>query len=100
MLTVKLDWRPYSRLPKIGIEAEWLHSKHKLASNCVTYIRRVKGWLRAPAPLRSWCRAETDEKMRERISHDLDDIKKWSIVLDLQILVRTIFSVIRGDKAY
>lgn len=26
--------------------------------------------------------------------------KKWSIVLDLQILVRTIFSVIRGDKAY
>ncbi len=64
------------------------------------YIRRVKGWLRAPAPLRSQCRAETDEKMRERISHDPDDIEKWSIVLDLQILVRTIFSVIRGGKAY
>ncbi|GBE43904.1 UDP-glucose:undecaprenyl-phosphate glucose-1-phosphate transferase [bacterium BMS3Bbin10] len=43
---------------------------------------------------------ETDEKMKERISHDLDYIKNWSILLDIQILMLTIFSVIRSDNAY
>ena len=43
---------------------------------------------------------ETDAKMNERISHDLDYIKNWSILLDIKILFLTIFSVIRGDNAY
>jgi Undecaprenyl-phosphate glucose phosphotransferase len=50
----------------------------------------------------SGCRGgtETDEKMRKRVSYDLDYIKNWSVLLDIKILLMTLFSVIRGENAY
>jgi putative colanic acid biosynthesis UDP-glucose lipid carrier transferase len=50
----------------------------------------------------SGCRGgtETDEKMRKRVAFDLEYIKNWSILLDIKILLMTLFSVIRGENIY
>jgi putative colanic acid biosysnthesis UDP-glucose lipid carrier transferase len=49
------------------------------------------------------CRGETArlEDMRERVKYDLDYLRKWSLVLDLEILWRTFLMLFRrDDKAY
>jgi putative colanic acid biosynthesis UDP-glucose lipid carrier transferase len=50
----------------------------------------------------SGCRGgtETDDKMNKRVSYDLDYIKNWSILLDIKILLLTVFSVIKDENAY
>jgi exopolysaccharide biosynthesis polyprenyl glycosylphosphotransferase len=35
---------------------------------------------------------DTDDKMRKRVEHDLYYIDNWSVLLDLQILIRTVVS--------
>lgn len=40
------------------------------------------------------------EDMRKRIEFDLDYLRRWSLSLDLYIILRTIAVVFRGDKAY
>jgi polysaccharide biosynthesis protein PslA len=37
-------------------------------------------------------RTDTDDKMRQRVEHDLYYIDNWSIWLDLRILVQTVLS--------
>jgi putative colanic acid biosynthesis UDP-glucose lipid carrier transferase len=49
------------------------------------------------------CRGETAEleQMRARVNYDLDYLRQWSPLLDLQIILKTGIQMIRGDrKAY
>jgi putative colanic acid biosynthesis UDP-glucose lipid carrier transferase len=48
-------------------------------------------------------RGETKEihEMEGRIKKDIWYLENWSIVLDIEIIIRTVFIMIRGDrKAY
>ena len=40
---------------------------------------------------------ETLDKMKARIDYDLDYLRNWSPRLDLYIIVRTVWVVLRGD---
>jgi lipopolysaccharide/colanic/teichoic acid biosynthesis glycosyltransferase len=44
--------------------------------------------------------AHTAEALRSRIAYDLYYIDHWSIGLDLLILARTPWALLRGDNAY
>jgi putative colanic acid biosynthesis UDP-glucose lipid carrier transferase len=57
----------------------------------ITGLAQVSGW-----------RGETDtlEKMRKRVDCDLDYIRKWSLWLDLQIIIKTVFLGFTGKKVY
>lgn len=48
------------------------------------------------------CRGETArlEDMERRVAFDLEYLRHWSPMLDLRILVMTVFSIWRDDKAY
>jgi putative colanic acid biosysnthesis UDP-glucose lipid carrier transferase len=48
------------------------------------------------------CRGETDtvEKMKARIEHDLAYLRNWSLLLDLQIILKTVVVVLRKQNAY
>ncbi|MEL6105540.1 MAG: undecaprenyl-phosphate glucose phosphotransferase [Planctomycetota bacterium] len=50
----------------------------------------------------SGCRGETEtiEKMEQRIQYDHQYIRRWSIWLDLKILFRTVFVVLKQDNAH
>jgi Undecaprenyl-phosphate glucose phosphotransferase len=60
-----------------------------------TYARRhnvrpgITGWAQVHG-LRG--ETDTDDKMRKRVEHDLYYIDNWSVLLDLQILIRTVVS--------
>jgi putative colanic acid biosynthesis UDP-glucose lipid carrier transferase len=43
---------------------------------------------------------ETLEKMKERIEYDLTYLRNWSLQLDLQIVWKTIFVVLKKQNAY
>jgi putative colanic acid biosynthesis UDP-glucose lipid carrier transferase len=48
------------------------------------------------------CRGETAqlEKMQARVDYDLEYLRRWSVVLDVQILVATLLQLISRPKAY
>jgi len=48
------------------------------------------------------CRGETVElkDMQARVNYDLDYLRRWTPMLDLQIIALTIIKVFRDDKAY
>jgi putative colanic acid biosynthesis UDP-glucose lipid carrier transferase len=50
----------------------------------------------------SGCRGETAllKEMEARVSLDLEYLRNWSPLLDLQILLLTAYEVIRSDRAY
>jgi lipopolysaccharide/colanic/teichoic acid biosynthesis glycosyltransferase len=62
---------------------------------------RVKPGLTGWAQIHGW-RGETDsqEKIQQRVEHDLYYIENWSILLDLYILAQTPFALIRSENAY
>lgn len=57
----------------------------------------ITGW----AQINGW-RGETDteEKIRGRVEHDLYYIENWSLMLDLIIVLRTAWVVLKGRGAY
>ncbi|MDD5462575.1 MAG: undecaprenyl-phosphate glucose phosphotransferase [Methylococcales bacterium] len=57
----------------------------------------ITGW----AQVNGW-RGDTDteEKIQKRVDYDIDYINQWSLVLDLKIILKTIFVVIIGQNAY
>lgn len=57
----------------------------------------VTGW----AQVNGW-RGETDtlEKMEKRVEHDLDYIRNWSLLWDLQIILMTVFGSAARRNAY
>jgi Undecaprenyl-phosphate glucose phosphotransferase len=62
---------------------------------------RVKPGITGWAQIHGW-RGETDsqEKIQQRVAHDLFYIENWSILLDLSILLRTPLALIRAKNAY
>lgn len=57
----------------------------------------ITGW----AQVNGW-RGDTDteEKIQKRVEYDIDYINRWSLALDLKIILKTIFVVIKGQNAY
>jgi len=64
--------------------------RHKVRPG-ITGLAQVNGW-----------RGETDtvEKMKGRIEQDLAYLRSWSLLLDLQIILRTVVVVLRKQNAY
>ena len=64
--------------------------RHKVLPG-ITGLAQVRG-----------CRGETTkvEDMEARVVFDLEYMRSWSPLLDLQILVATVFAVIKTDRAY
>lgn len=62
---------------------------------------RVKPGITGWAQVNGW-RGETNtvEKIQERIKHDLYYIDNWSIWLDLKILLKTVYVVIKRENAF
>ena len=62
---------------------------------------RVKPGITGWAQINGW-RGETDthEKIQQRVEHDLYYIESWSLLLDLYILVRTPFALLKTENAY
>ncbi len=60
---------------------------------------KVKPGLTGWAQVNGW-RGETDElwKMEKRIEHDLEYIRRWGLLFDIQIIVMTVFGVLFGGK--
>jgi putative colanic acid biosynthesis UDP-glucose lipid carrier transferase len=57
----------------------------------------ITGWAQI-----NGCRGETEviEKMQRRIRYDLEYIQNWSIALDIRILLKTLYTVLRDRNAY
>ncbi len=64
--------------------------RHKVRPG-ITGLAQVNGW-----------RGETDtvEKMKGRIEQDLVYLRSWSLLLDLQIILKTVVVVLRKQNAY
>lgn len=62
---------------------------------------RVKPGITGWAQVNGW-RGETEtvEQIRKRVEHDIYYIENWSLMLDIQIILRTIFGGFTGTKAY
>ena len=62
---------------------------------------RVKPGITGWAQIHGW-RGETDsqEKIQQRVEHDLYYIENWSILLDIYILAQTPFALMRTENAY
>ena len=74
------------------------------------YRKLIKGYMirhKVKPGITGWaqvngCRGETKtvENMKDRIDYDLEYLKKWSLALDLQIILKTILLVFKDSKAY
>jgi Undecaprenyl-phosphate glucose phosphotransferase len=62
---------------------------------------RVKPGITGWAQVNGW-RGETDthEKIQNRVEHDLFYIENWSVLLDLYIVMRTPFALLKTENAY
>jgi putative colanic acid biosynthesis UDP-glucose lipid carrier transferase len=82
---------------------------HAVAHN-EQYRRLVKSYMirhKVRPGITGWAqvnglRGETDtvEKMKARIEYDLDYLRHWSLKLDLQIIWKTLFVVLKKQNAY
>jgi putative colanic acid biosysnthesis UDP-glucose lipid carrier transferase len=74
------------------------------------YRTRIKGYMfrhKVRPGITGWAqvnglRGETDtlEKMERRIAYDLEYLRRWSLQLDLWIVVKTVFVAFNGRNAY
>lgn len=62
--------------------------RHKVKPG-ITGLAQVNGY-----------RGEIDsvEKMRKRVEYDIDYVRNWSLALDIVIIIRTAFIIVRGDR--
>jgi Undecaprenyl-phosphate glucose phosphotransferase len=87
----------------VGPRPHALSHDHAFERRISTYARRhnvkpgITGWAQIHG-LRG--ETDTDEKMRQRVEHDLYYIDNWSVWLDLQILIRTVISPASYRNAY
>jgi len=62
---------------------------------------RVKPGITGWAQVNGWRgNTDTEEDLLGRVEHDLYYIENWSILFDMQIVVRTFMVVLRGENAY
>jgi lipopolysaccharide/colanic/teichoic acid biosynthesis glycosyltransferase len=68
-----------------------------------TYANRhqVKPGITGLAQIEGW-RGQIDshEKIEARVARDLCYIRNWSLWLDLKILLRTVYAVMKGENAH
>jgi putative colanic acid biosynthesis UDP-glucose lipid carrier transferase len=74
------------------------------------YRKLIKGYMqrhKVKPGITGWaqvngCRGETEilEKMKARIDYDLEYLRNWSLRLDLYIIAKTAWVVLKGDNAY
>jgi putative colanic acid biosynthesis UDP-glucose lipid carrier transferase len=64
--------------------------RHKVKPG-ITGLAQINGW-----------RGETDtlDKMQKRIEYDLEYIRNWSLLLDVKIILLTIFKGFTGKNVY
>jgi len=64
--------------------------RHKIKPG-ITGLAQVNGW-----------RGETEtlDKMQQRVAHDIEYLRRWSLRLDLKILLRTLIVPFHGRNAY
>lgn len=82
---------------------------HAVAHNEL-YRKQIKGYMlrhKVRPGITGWAQVnglrgetETLDKMEARIAYDLDYLRRWSLVLDLQIIARTVGVVVKRDNAY
>lgn len=62
---------------------------------------RVKPGITGWAQIHGW-RGETDtpEKIQKRVEHDIYYIENWSLLLDVLILIKTPFALLKSENAY
>lgn len=82
---------------------------HAVAHNEM-YRRLIKGYMqrhKVKPGITGWAQVnglrgetETLEKMKARIEYDLDYLRNWSLRLDMYIIAKTIWVVLRGVQAY
>jgi putative colanic acid biosynthesis UDP-glucose lipid carrier transferase len=82
---------------------------HAVAHN-EQYRKLIKGYMirhKVRPGITGWAQVngmrgetETVDKMMMRIAYDLEYLRHWSLKLDLQIIWRTIFVVLKKDNAY
>jgi Undecaprenyl-phosphate glucose phosphotransferase len=62
---------------------------------------RVKPGITGWAQIHGW-RGETDtrEKIEKRVEYDLHYIENWSVLLDIYVLVKTPFALLKAENAY
>lgn len=82
---------------------------HAVAHNEL-YRRQINGYMirhKVLPGITGWAqvhgmRGETDtvEKMAQRVRYDLEYLRDWSLSLDVRILVKTVFVVLKGENAY
>ena len=87
--------RPHAVQAKAGAKlydevVEGYFARHKVKPG-------ITGW----AQINGW-RGETDtpEKILKRVEHDLYYIENWSVFLDLYILVKTPWALLKAENAY
>jgi Undecaprenyl-phosphate glucose phosphotransferase len=62
---------------------------------------RVKPGITGWAQVNGWRgETETTEQIAKRVEHDLYYIENWSLLLDLQIILKTVFGSFTGSAAY
>ena len=62
---------------------------------------RVKPGITGWAQINGWRgETDTDEKIQQRVEHDLYYIENWSLLLDLYILAATPFALLKSENAY
>ena len=72
------------------------------AAPAATFARhRMKPGITGWAQIHGW-RGEinSQEKIQQRVEHDLYYIENWSILLDIYILAQTPFALARTENAY
>src|SRR3979490_1587995 len=82
---------------------------HAVAHNEL-YRKLIKGYMlrhKVKPGITGWAqvngfRGETDtlDKMAARIEYDLDYLRNWSLRLDLYIIAKTVWVVLKGENAY
>jgi Undecaprenyl-phosphate glucose phosphotransferase len=87
--------RPHALAAKAGVllyqdAVKYYDARHRVKPG-ITGWAQVNGW-----------RGETDtiEQIKKRVEHDLYYIEHWSILLDLQIILRTIVGGFTGHHAF
>lgn len=82
---------------------------HAVAHNEM-YRKLIKGYMlrhKVRPGITGWAQVngfrgetETVEKMKARIEYDLDYLRNWSLRLDLYIIAKTVWVVLKGENAY
>ena len=84
-----------------GLDANYPNVEH-VSTVMVEFVHLlVKPGISGLAQVNGY-RGETDtvEKMKARIDYDLAYLRNWSVLLDLQIVLKTVVVVLRKQNAY